>query len=102
MASPLASAEAIARSQSVMVGASCAMTSDPMAALPPDCESLAAGDPRSHVQYKCDRHQDQCRAPCLTVPVIVRRDRIVEELDCQRCDRLVQSRLPILIVERGE
>src|SRR3989442_7575540 len=68
------------------------LTRIPSATLSPHRAVTAARrDPRREADQEDQRDQHQGPRPGLAVPVVVRRDRLSEDLDRQRGDRLIEG-----------
>src|SRR6476646_10325071 len=62
-------------------------------------EPGARHEPRGDADDEDDRNQYERTSPRLLVPFVVRADRVVEDLERQRGDRLTQTRRPELIAK---
>src|SRR2546427_7553917 len=64
--------------------------------------AAARGDPGRQADHEHQADQDQGAGPGLAVPVVVRRDRVCEDLERKGRDRLVESVVPEPVAEGGE
>src|SRR2546428_8464689 len=60
------------------------------------------GEPGEEAHHQDERDQDERPRPRLAVPVVERGDRVGEDLERERGDRLVEAVVPEAVAEGGE